>query len=239
MYVGGVTSPPTPRPTADKAVRTVNRWGHGSGLRREILTAAAALLAEVTSGQAVTLRGIARRAGIAAPSIYPHFADRDAILAEVVSESFQHLAAAMREASDPQASAADQVRALCRAYLDFAAQSPGRYRVLFERTGPNLSADTRTYPRGLEAFDLLSTALADAAEQGTSNSTDPAGDSAALWLALHGLATLPPATPGFPWPATERLLDQVVAGLAHLTTTRPHHPGRPGGCAMTQRATPT
>ncbi len=221
MYVEEVTSPLTPPPTADPAGRTVNRWGHGSALRREILTAAAALLAEVTSGQAVTLRGIARRAGIAAPSIYPHFADRDAILAEVVSESFQDLAAAMRAASNPQASTADQVRALCRAYLDFAAHSPGRYRVLFERSGPNLSADSRTYPRGLEAFDLLSTALADAAEQGTSSSTDPAGDSAALWSALHGLATLPPATPGFPWPPTSRLLDYITNGLAHLTVTGP------------------
>lgn len=196
----------------------MNKRGQGTGLRREILEAAAALLTETSSGQAVTLRGIARRAGIAAPSIYPHFADRDAILDTVVSESFGDLADAMRAASDPDAPAAERVRALCRAYLGFAAHSPGRYRMLFERSGPNISADARTYPQGLAAFELLSSALADATREGTSSSTDPVGDSAALWTALHGLATLPAATPGFPWPPTNTLLNQLTTGLAHLTT---------------------
>lgn len=194
----------------------MNKRGQGTGLRREIVAAAAALLAETSSGQAVTLRGIARRAGIAAPSIYPHFADRDAILEAVVSESFDELAATMQAATDPEAPAAEQVRALCRAYLDFAAHSPGRYRVLFERTGPNISADARTYPQGLAAFELLSSALTRAADDGTSHSTDPPGDSAALWTALHGLATLPAATPGFPWPPISKLLNQLTTELAHL-----------------------
>jgi len=133
-------------------------------------------------------------------------------------ESFQDLAAAMRAASDSRAPAADRVRALCRAHLGYAAQSPGRYRALFERTEPNIAADSRTYPRGLAAFGLLSSALGDAVDQGTSASTDRHGDSAALWTALHGLATLPAATPGFPWPPTSTLLDRLTIGLAHLTT---------------------
>lgn len=83
------------------------------------------------------------RCGLA-PSVYPQLTDRDAILDAVVSESFQDLAAAMRAASDPRAPAADRVRGLGRACLDYAAQSPGRYRALFERTEPNISADSRT-----------------------------------------------------------------------------------------------
>lgn len=207
-------------PETPPRARSVNRRGQGADLRRDILDAAAGLLAEATSGQAVGLRAIARRAGIAAPSIYPHFPDRDAILEEVVSEAFVDLAAAMTAATDPGSPAAERVRSLCQAYVEFAARFPGRYRVLFERTGANLSADTRTYPQGLAAFELLRQALADAVEQGDSRSTDPTADSAALWTALHGLATLPPATPGFPWPPTARLLDQICSSLAHLTTGR-------------------
>lgn len=207
--------------------RTVNTRGRGAGLRREIIAAAVELLAETSSGQAVTLRGIARRAGIAAPSIYPHFTDRDAILDAVVSESFEDLTAAMRAATELEATAAGRVRALGRAYLDFAAHFPGRYRILFERTGSNISADARTYPPGLAAFALLSSAVTDAVDEGTSSSTDPAGDSAALWTALHGLATLPAATPGFPWPATGVLLDRLTVGLARLVPAT--DPGGPAG----------
>ncbi len=198
------------------AGRAVNRRGHGVALRREIMDAAVALLGEAPSGQAVTLRAIARRAGIAAPSIYLHFADRDAILEAVVAESFDQLAGMMLTATDADAPAATRVRSLCGAYLAFAAEFPGRYRVLFERTGPNISADGRPYPEGLAVFELLSAALADAVAQGSCTSVDPPGDSAALWTALHGLAVLPAATPGFPWPPTTRILDVLITGIARL-----------------------
>lgn len=201
---------------AASAGRAINKRGSGLALRREIMDAAVARLGEVQSGRAVTLRAIARRAGIAAPSIYLHFADRDAILDAVISESFDQLASMMLAATAVDAPAAVRVRSLCGAYLAFAAEFPGRYRVLFERTEPNLSADTRPYPEGLAVFELVSAALADAVAEGSSASVDPPGDSAALWAALHGLAVLPPATPGFPWPPTTWILDVLITGIARL-----------------------
>ncbi len=193
--------------------RTVNPRGRGAELRQEILRAAEALLAETTSAQAVTLRGIARRAGIAAPSIYPHFADRDAILDAVVTAAFADLAAQMAAAAPPGAPARDRLAALCGAYVDFARGAPGRYRVLFERSAGNLSADRRSYPEGLRSFELLTAAVAGCVAEGTSTSTDPIVTSAVLWAALHGLVSLPPATPGFPWPPLDQLLRQLVEGV--------------------------
>ncbi len=211
----------------NQPTRKANRRGQGSKLRSEILDAAAELLARSSSAQAVTLRAIARQVGIAAPSIYLHFTDRDAILDAVVSAAFADLAAAMLQSSGTEVAPGQQVRSRCEAYLDYAARFPGRYRVLFERSGPNLSADARSYPAGLAVFELLSSALAAAVRSGTSDSTDPAADSAALWTALHGLATLPPATPGFPWAPTAQLLDQLVTGLARLKEPGSGRPATP------------
>jgi AcrR family transcriptional regulator len=50
--------------------RVRNRRGQGGRLRTDIVTAAAELLDEAGTEQAVTLRAVARRIGIAAPSIY-------------------------------------------------------------------------------------------------------------------------------------------------------------------------
>ena len=180
------------------------------------MDAAAALLAEGPAGSAVTLRGIARRAGIAAPSVYPYFADRDAVLDAVVAETFTALAHALRQAVVPQESAATTVRAVCRAYLGFAVRHPGLYRTLFERTAVNSSAGAPTYEEGLAAFEVLRSVVVDAVADGSSTSTDPSGDTACLWMALHGLATLPPAMPGFPWPGIDHLLERLVVPLAHL-----------------------
>lgn len=203
------------------ALRKANERGQGATLRREIIDAAGALLAETSVASGVTLRGIARRAGIAAPSVYLHFDDRDALLDAVVSETFGALETRLRSASESAGSGAERVRALCHAYLDFAHRSRGLYRVLFERTGADVSSDARTYPQGLSAFALLTSALTAAIAEGTSSSSDPIGHSATLWTALHGLATLPPATPGFPWPPTTQMVDDLATGLAHLLAPRP------------------
>ncbi len=189
--------------------RTINRRGQGTELRQEILDAAARLLGASTSRGGVTLRAIAREAGIAAPSIYPHFADRDAVLDAVVGRTFDQLRAVVVEAAASTGSGAGQVRAICVAYLDFARRHPGQYRVLFDRVPADVSG--RTYPDGIAAFDLLLRALERSGAEGSSTSRDPVGDAQALWVALHGLATLVPATPAFPWRPTEALLDRYLS----------------------------
>ena len=59
--------------------RTRNPRGSGTRLRDEIIDASIALIDETDDPAALTLRGIARQAGITAPSIYRHFADLAAI----------------------------------------------------------------------------------------------------------------------------------------------------------------
>jgi AcrR family transcriptional regulator len=120
--------------TADPAAtghRERNRRGQGGRLRTDIVNAAAELLDEAGNEQAVTLRAVARRIGIAAPSIYAHFPDRQAILLAVVQDAFAELAEALRATDKESTGAVAGLRAACTAYLDFAATRPQRYRVMF------------------------------------------------------------------------------------------------------------
>ncbi|MET1072143.1 MAG: TetR/AcrR family transcriptional regulator [Umezawaea sp.] len=194
--------------------RTVNPRGQGAELRQEILDAAARLLTAAVPGGGVTLRAIAREAGIAAPSIYPHFADRDAILDAVVGRAFEQLGRAAEAAGAGAESGAAQVRAICHAYLDFARENPGQYRVLFERTPDNVSG--RTYPDGIAAFDVLVRGIGRSVAEGSSTSDDPVRDGQALWAALHGLATLLSAAPAFPWRPTAELVDRYLTAITEL-----------------------
>jgi AcrR family transcriptional regulator len=70
------------------------RRGEGSELRADII-AAAALIEETGSEQSVTLREVARRIGIAAPSIYEHFPSREAIVYAVVDDCFSQFREAL------------------------------------------------------------------------------------------------------------------------------------------------
>lgn len=193
--------------------RTVNPRGSGERLRSEILVAATRLLTASDVGDGVTLRAIAREASIAAPSIYPHFADRNAILDAVVAQTFEQLRAVCSVAAEAASSGsgADEVRAIAHAYLRFAIEQPGLYRVLFGRGPADVSG--RRYDRGIDAFELLVTAMTRSAAEASVPGADAQLDAQVLWTALHGLVTLIPATSGFPWRESEALLDRILAPL--------------------------
>src|SRR5690348_4662738 len=101
--------------------RERNRRGEGGRLRADIVRAGADLLDESGDEQAVTLRAVARRVGITAPSIYAHFADRQAILLAVAVEAFAELHEQLELARDgADADPVARLRAACAAYLEFA-----------------------------------------------------------------------------------------------------------------------
>ena len=121
----------------------------------------------------------------------------------------------MRRSGRPRATPA-QIRSgqSATAYFDFAQTHPVTYRILFERTPGNISG--HQYPNGVRAFDVLVNALQRSVEEGTSTSPAPGRDAQALWAAMHGLTTLLPGTPGFPWLPAEELLSRILETIAGL-----------------------
>jgi AcrR family transcriptional regulator len=206
--------------------RERNRRGHGARLRTDIVTAAADLLDEAGTEQAVTLRAVARRVGISAPSIYAHFPDREAILLAVVQGAFADLSLALN-AADPGADADATARlwAVATAYLDFAATRPQRYRVMFGglwnatdalRTASVATDDVAAL--GQDTLAVFVTALNACVAEGRSTSTDTGADVVALWLGLHGLAHQRAVLAAFPWPPD--ITERLVTALARLYPRR-------------------
>ncbi|MFI6239545.1 TetR/AcrR family transcriptional regulator [Micromonospora sp. NPDC050795] len=198
--------------------RARNKRGEGAQLRDEIVDAAMTLL-EGGAPEAVTLRGIARQAGISAPSIYPHFPDLDSILLAVAQRAFDILEQELGTPED--ADPVERLRATCAAYLTFAERRPHQYRVMFgavwdagqalERS-PVMADELAVL--GMGAFEVLRRTLADCVAAGRSTSADPFGDATALWVGLHGFAQLRVAAPLFPWPP--ELRDSIIDRMALL-----------------------
>ena len=214
--------------TEAKPGRARNRRGEGGLLREEIIRAAVELLDEARDESAVTLRSVARRAGIAAPSIYAHFPDQPAIMLAVVQREFLALEASLRAAVQ---AAGDntllRLGAVCDGYLEFAVAYPERYRTMFgglwlpDLATSSLSAhDLATL--GDSVMRMLVDALEDCVAAGESTSDDVPADAVALWLGLHGLAHQRAVSPSFPWPSD--IVDRVIRPLAHLTHDGPIRP---------------
>ena len=209
---------------APERARRRNRRGEGARLREEIITAASQVIGETGDDSALTLRGVARRLGIAAPSIYRHFTDVDELKMAVVQRSFADFARA-RDAATPQGGdPAAALLARCRAYLGFALANPGPYRYLFSQHAP--TGDPARPPVSLPTFQALAESISRCQQAGLARAgDDPHWLAAQVWAALHGLVLLRLNAPGFPWPGPlDQMADQAVARLIGLETpadTRP------------------
>jgi len=206
-------------PTSTRS-RTRNPRGEGSRLREDIVDSALALIEETGSADALSLRAIARGAGVTAPSIYAHFADLDEIIWAVVTQAFAELSAALRAATEGITDPVEQLHAGCHAYLAFAREHPQCYAVLFGRHGAevtSISRDEFAGVSGAESFGILVDAVAKCAAAGRSDSTDAFADATAVWAGLHGYASLRANHLGFPWPEGDTLPDAMIDRLARIT----------------------
>jgi AcrR family transcriptional regulator len=198
--------------------RQRNPRGEGSRLREEIVDAAARLV-DAGGPERVTLRGVAREAGISAPSIYDHFADRAEILwalkLRFLAELEVHIRAALDQHTDP----VRRLDAGCEAYVNFSDRWPARYAYMFGYE-PASAAGAPHEPPPAEGnpFETLVDGISDCVDAGRSSSADPRGDATAVWSALHGYAGLHSANPSFPWPDREEMLQRIVRGLARITS---------------------
>jgi AcrR family transcriptional regulator len=218
---------PTPKGTAAPRRRPRAAQGRGGELRQELIEAAGRLLAAAGNEEAVTLRGVAREVGVAAPSIYLHFADRDELLRAVLVDHFARFGAALRRAVEGQTDPAERLRAGCRAYVAFADESPGVYAVLFsgilqldDLLGAAAHAPGGRPPGdeavGLDTFGLLVDAVRACMEAGLMPSADPLHVALTIWTHLHGGVGLRRSMPRFPWTAPDRFVDELLRDLAGL-----------------------
>jgi len=173
------------------------------------------LLAETGDEEAVSLRAVAQRVGVSVPSIYLHFADKQALLDAVCEEVFTALDAAMQSAA---ADAPDPFEGLRRqgvAYVSFALANPEHYRIVLMRQHAASGSGAGTYA------DLM---MAHGAFQHFVDSVQACVDAGVfegeaeqlalqLWAGAHGLAALLVAKPYFPWPPLEQLVDSFVCML--------------------------
>src|SRR5919201_4128869 len=111
--------------------RTARRGPRPRGTVRSALVDAGLELARSGGPDAVVLREVTRMVGVVPNAAYRHFADRDALLAAVREEAVRQLARRMadgmsqvRAGAQTPTGARLRLRAVGRAYLDFARTEP-------------------------------------------------------------------------------------------------------------------
>jgi len=193
------------------STRARNPRGHGERLRSALMDAARELLLELGDQDKLSVRAVTARAGVSPNALYLHFADREALLSAVMIAGYQELRTFLRAAVPRDGEPIEQLRAYGHAYLQFADQRLGIYRVLFmTRVRDGVPVPARGAPTGQdEGVDAFNDVL-DIVTRCLPEGSDPFMQSAYIWAGLHGYVGLRQVIPAFPWPAERDYIDRMI-----------------------------
>jgi AcrR family transcriptional regulator len=152
---------------------------HHGDLRAVILSEAARLVAEC-GADGMSLRELARSAGVSHAAPAHHFVDRRGLFTALAAQGFRLLAEALAGARGHFADAA-------LAYVRFAIDHPGHYQVMFNKSLLD-TADTELAAAEAAAGAELSRGVATLRDPHAQ--ADPAGAQLAAWSLVHGFSTL-------------------------------------------------
>ncbi len=164
--------------------RVEKRRGYHHGNLKEALVAAARRLIAERGPAGFTLIEAARLAGVSAAAPYRHFADREALIAEVSRRGFTEFADRLEAASKEATTPVEAFVCSGEAYLAFARSEPGYYAAMFSGSpaGPP--------PDGDRAFGGLEQSIARIAGQSGKRGDAVRAFAYQVWALAHGIATL-------------------------------------------------
>jgi AcrR family transcriptional regulator len=151
---------------------------HHGALKDALLVAAEAML-EAGGAASVSLRAVARAAGVSHAAPAHHFGDLEGLLAELAAVGFDRFAAHLSARRDA-AGEAGKLRAIGLAYVDFALRWPGMFLLMFRGARP-AGERPRLAAAQAAAFAVLS---------GETGGDRRQVDAVAAWAIVHGLAML-------------------------------------------------
>lgn len=171
---------------------------HHHNLRNAALAVTIDLI-ESRNGPHFSLREVAAALGVRHSSVYRHFADKGALLDALTAEGFNALRALQIEESARHApDSYNQLRALCIAYVRFAREKTGFFRLLFDNRPEGEGTGAGRSEFNAEAYEALVALIRRGQDEGVLIPGDPARIAGYLVLGSHGLAHYlsQPASPG-------------------------------------------
>jgi len=161
---------------------------HGD-VRRLVLDAAIAII-ETDGAESLSMREVARRAGVSHQAPYHYFGDRSGIFAAISQEGFSALAHAFQQVqTDGTLDSTSPAKAGFTAYMRFAREHVGHFRVMFRADISGLSSHPEAKQCAEEAFTELLTMVARTIGH-SADQKDAMTFALMLWSQAHGLATL-------------------------------------------------
>lgn len=171
-----------------EATAPESRPYHHGDLRRALIDAARRLL-EQEGPTALSLRAVAREAGVSPAAPYHHFKDKGELLDAVAHEGWEMLNEALTAARARATNLHDKMAGLGVAYVCFARDNPSLYRVMYDGSRDKEDLPTQMRMKNDSAYCQVRDTLVEAGADPTDEIALELATTAA-WCAAHGLAEM-------------------------------------------------
>jgi AcrR family transcriptional regulator len=170
--------------------QSIDRGYHHGDLRDTLMEAALASIA-AHGTEKLSLRALAREAGVSPTAPYRHFPSKQSLLAALAEKGFLELRARFDAvAAEPHADLEQRLLALGMAYIEFALENPTSYELMFGSVLGDFSGYESLNAAGQGCYRVLYRIL----EEGLSPERSPGLTATRLggvvWAAVHGVASL-------------------------------------------------
>jgi AcrR family transcriptional regulator len=156
---------------------------HHGNLKAVLIKAAFQVIGKL-GVDGLTLREIARRAGVSHNAPYRHFKSKEDLLAALATDSLRQLTGSVREAVDAESQQNLRLRAAARAYLEYALKNPARFSLTF-----HAAFDRESYPEYVVAYTDSLALLAELIQVHLKD-VDTELASELIWSSIHGISEL-------------------------------------------------
>ena len=170
------------------AATTESRPYHHGDLSRALIDAARRLL-EKEGPSAMSLRAVAREAGVSPAAPYHHFKDKSELLDAVAHEGWEMLNARMTAARSREHTVGEKLTALGVSYVQFAREHPALYRVMYDGARDKDMLPEHLHDNDDSAYCQVRNVITEAGGDPVSE-IDLELATTAAWCAAHGLAEM-------------------------------------------------
>lgn len=159
-------------------------------LREDILEVSRILLVKDGFGK-MSMRKIAKRAGVSATSIYLHFQNKDELLLALIESSISKLAAALEANLADSDDSITKLEKMARSFVDFALENPQEYEIIYMvRPEEMPKFPKEKFQQIRKIYELLADIIGEGKRTGILKVEDPLMSAYLIWAQLHGVTSV-------------------------------------------------
>ncbi|MDZ7807886.1 MAG: TetR/AcrR family transcriptional regulator [Gracilimonas sp.] len=141
--------------------------------------------------KSLSMRKIAKKAGVSATSIYLYFENKDHLLHTLIEESVEDLSRYIEEKALPVGNSIDRLKVIIHGYAEFGLKYPEKYEIIYKVRPDSMARYPKEkFRKARRAYELLVKTIEESVEKGQMDVEKPLLVAYSIWAQLHGIVSV-------------------------------------------------